>query len=73
MQADYMIEGRSFSIPEVFFDIFNDRFGLGHIGTALSLVPCIAMLNATVMFMVTSSRSELPSELPHSLFESQVP
>ena len=66
MQADYLIEGQSFSIPEVFYDIFNDRFGMGAIGTALSLVPCIAMLNATVMFMASSSRLEPCPELSHS-------
>lgn len=61
MQREYLgPDAQPFTVPQLFYDIFQDRFGLASLGIVVSLLPCIAIFNTTVMSMVTASRSAPP-------------
>ena len=68
MQEDYLTmlaDESPLTVPGLYYYIFQQRFGVGAVGTFLSVLPLIACFNTTVISMLTSSRS---ASLLHSSF-----
>ncbi len=65
VQEDYLTlaaDGESLTVPGLYYYIFQQRFGVGAVGTFFSVLPktvlpLIACFNTTVISMLTSSRS----------------